>query len=101
MTAAELIERLKAADPNARVLFLPFGADEDELEDVGVVEIFTLPWTIERRHHDNGIDEWLYSGEPEQPDADERGPVEYESVRVVVLSVDKQFLDSRRFIRSV
>jgi len=100
MTAAELIERLQTAHPDARVMFLPFGADEDELEDVGVAEVFAMPWTLKRCYHDEDVDEFLYSGKPERARADECGRVEYTSVRVVVLSVDEGFLRSRRYVRS-
>ncbi|WP_341317469.1 hypothetical protein WN982_40065 [Paraburkholderia sp. IMGN_8] len=100
MTAAELIERLHTAHPDARVMFLPFGADEDGLEDVGVAEVFAMPWTLERCYHGGHVDEFLYSGKPDQAGADECGRVEYTSVRVVVLSVDEGFLRSRRYVRS-
>lgn len=100
MTVSELIEQLRTADPDARVVFLPFGADEDELEDVGVVEVFAAPWTIERRHRDGSADEFLYSGSPQHMGSDSSERVEYEPVKVVVLSIDQEFLRSRNFARS-
>ena len=99
MTAFELIERLQAADPDARVVFLPYGADEDELEDVGVVEVFPRAWTSVRRYYDRRVDEFLYSGSTEQVGGDDCERVERTAVKVVVLSVDTDFLASRNFVR--
>ncbi|CAN7177364.1 hypothetical protein [Caballeronia sp. LjRoot31] len=47
MTVAELMEILRNADPLARVTFLRWGADEDEVEEVDAVRVPGRTWTRE------------------------------------------------------
>jgi hypothetical protein len=97
MTVAELIERLRLADPNATVMFLPSGADEDELEDVSAVAAFGPHWTRERGVDKGRPYEFIYAGQPRRGFREECENVVYDALAVVVLSVDDEFLRSRRF----
>jgi hypothetical protein len=96
MNVRELMQRLRVANPDATVLFLPWGADEDELEEIRAIAVYRDAWTHESgRFASNGY-EVYYPG-------DVRGRCElgYEDVRatsvqVVVLCVDDEFLRTRR-----
>ena len=98
MTVVELMEILRAADPIAKVTFLPWGADEDEVEEVNAVRVPERKWTCEtyswkgqeyKSFHQEGPCTDLPSGYKD---------VVVEYVSVVILSVDTEFLSSRRFI---
>ncbi|CAG9250988.1 conserved hypothetical protein [Paraburkholderia caribensis] len=85
MKVSELIAKLQAAPPSARVLFLAEYADVSESDEIWTIEIPLEPWTFERGVAYGGAYELCYPGL-----AAERG-AEYSKVvvsaeRVVVLS---------------
>jgi hypothetical protein len=47
MTVVQLMEILCTADPLAKAAFLPWGADEDEVEEVDAVHVPRMKWTCE------------------------------------------------------
>ncbi|WP_165087291.1 hypothetical protein [Caballeronia sp. SBC2] len=97
MTAAELIELLRTANPRALVVFLPWGADEGQAEEVGAVAVLKQKWTRERLTEKGRLYESLYPGEPREELRTESENIAVDSVAVVVLASDAAFLNSRRF----
>jgi len=82
MTAAELMELLRGAEPEAEVLFMqPYA---DEADAVEIVDIQTTAWTLERGRYGAGSYSAYYAGEPE-PRGDGYQSVEYRRLSVVVL----------------
>jgi hypothetical protein len=98
MTVVQLMEILCTADPLARVAFLPWGADEDELEEVDAVHLPRMAWTRESYRWKGQEYNTLHREGPcaDLPPGSENAVVE--SVSVVILSVDADFLSARQFI---
>ncbi|MGU7783269.1 hypothetical protein [Burkholderia sp. PU8-34] len=94
MTVKELMEALSTAAPEARVLFLGFGADLDEAVEVSAVCSDRRPWTHEDGAYGRGRYEVYYRGAPVVREAG-YSDVNTQSVRVVLLSEDAPFLASR------
>jgi hypothetical protein len=96
VTVFELVEILQTADQQATVVFLPWGADEDEVEEVKAVAVPERQWTRETFTAKGREYMTLYPGGPRTDLGPECENVVDESVSVVVLSVDNEFLSSRR-----
>lgn len=77
MKVRELLARLRDADPEAEVRFMPLAADSTESDSVDEVEFQAELWTFEEG---DGYSVY-YPGEPEQRDA------HYENVRCRLLPV--------------
>jgi hypothetical protein len=94
MTVRELMECLRTADAGATVLFLAFGADLDEAVETSSVLVDQRPWTHEKGVYGEGRYAVYYRGAPvvrEEGYTD----VNTETVRVVLLSEDADFLACR------
>jgi hypothetical protein len=98
MTVAELMEILRTADPLAKVAFLGWDADEDEVEEVDAVRVPGKRWTQETYSWKGQQYKALHQEGPctDLPSGCKNVVVEY--VSVVILSVDTEFLSSRQFI---
>jgi hypothetical protein len=94
MTVRELMERLRTADSGATVLFLTFGADLDEAVETSGVLVDQRPWTHEEGVYGGGRYAVYYRGAPVVPEAGYTD-VNTQSLRVVLLSDDADFLASR------
>src|ERR1700694_2632420 len=96
MNVRELMQKLVVADPDAMVLFLPWGADEDELEEVRAIAVFRDTWTHESGRFASDGYEVYYPGGVRGRSEPGYEDVHATSVQVVVLCVDDEFLRSRR-----
>ncbi|MFM0277732.1 hypothetical protein P0D75_06885 [Paraburkholderia sediminicola] len=89
MSVTELLQLLRDADPDAKVMLVPYGysaADAQEVRDV-------LP-ASDRWTHEQGIDkgrpyEFLYHGEPHRDVRRKCEQVSYEKIAVVMLAADE------------
>ncbi|QIE22863.1 hypothetical protein SBC2_08760 [Caballeronia sp. SBC2] len=97
MRVRDLLHKLRDVDPDAMVMFLPLGADEDELENVNAFATFGPHWTRERGVDKGRPYEFIYAGEPNRELRQQCDNVVYDALAVVVLSVDDEFLRSRHF----
>ena len=98
MTVSELVERLGTADPMATVVFLPWGADEDEVEEVDAVAIPGRMWTRESFTMSGREYETFHEGGSRTDLGPECKNVVEQPVSVVILCADVDFLRSRRFV---
>ena len=98
MTVIELMTILRSADPLAKVAFLPWGADEDEAEEVDAVCVPAIAWTRETYSWMGRKYKTLHQDEPRTDLPPEYENVAIETVSIVILSVDADFLKSRRFL---
>jgi hypothetical protein len=88
MKVSELLELLRRADPEARLIFMPPGADEQDAQEVRDIFSSDVRWT-----HESGVDkgrqyEFLYPGEPHRDFRSECEQLTYHSVSVVFLTDD-------------
>lgn len=96
MKVSELLELLREADPEARVMFMPPGADEQDAQEVRDNYSSDVRWT-----HESGVDkgrqyEFLYPGEPHRDLRTDCQQVTYVRVSVVVLVAEEEFSRSAR-----
>ncbi|AME23747.1 hypothetical protein AXG89_07680 [Burkholderia sp. PAMC 26561] len=98
VTVVDLMKILRTAEPLARVTFLPWGADEDGVEEVDAVRVPERKWIRETYFWKGQECKALHQEGPctDLPLGSENAVVE--SVSVVILSVDVDFLSSRQFI---
>jgi hypothetical protein len=91
MKISELLELLRRADPEAQVMLLPSGADEDDAQEVRDIFSTEVRWT-----HEHGVDkgrqyEFLYPGEPHCDFRSQCEQVTYVRVNVVMLAAEEEF----------
>jgi len=98
MTVFELVKILRTADPRATVAFLPWGADEDEVEEVDAVVVPRRMWTRETFNSSGREYKTLHEGAARTDLGPECKNVVQQSVSVVILCVDTDFLSSRHFM---
>ncbi|MFL9889345.1 hypothetical protein P0D71_07160 [Paraburkholderia sp. RL17-383-BIF-A] len=87
MKVSELLELLRRADPEARLMFMPPGADEQEVRDIVSSDV---RWT-----HESGVDkgrqyELLYPGEAHRDLRTDCEQVSYATVSVVLLLTEEE-----------
>jgi hypothetical protein len=101
MKVSELLELLRSTDPEARVMFMPPGGDEQDAQEVRNIFSSDVRWT-----HESGVDkgrqyEFLYMGEPHRELRTDCENVTYERVMVVLLAADEATLHLDASVKSV
>ena len=91
MKVSELLELLRRADPEARLMFMPPGADEQDAQEVRDIYSSDVRWT-----HESGVDkgrqyELLYPGEPHRNFRTDCEQVSCARVSVVLLVAEEEF----------
>lgn len=87
----ELLELLRRADHEARLMFMPPGADEQDGQEVRDIFSSDVRWT-----HESGVDkgrqyELLYLGEPHRDLRTDCEQVSYVRVSDVLLVAEEEF----------
>jgi hypothetical protein len=96
MTVADLMDRLRDADPDATVMLLPNGDDEQDAQEVRAITVGGVGWTYERGIDKGRAYEFLYAGEPHIELRTDCEDVTYKKVDVVMLAADEESLHSAR-----
>ncbi|MFL9889901.1 MULTISPECIES: hypothetical protein [Paraburkholderia] len=96
MSVTELLQLLREADPDAKVMLVPHGYSAADSQEVRGVLPASDRWT-----HEQGIDkgrpyEFLYPGEPHLDPRNSCEQITYENVVIVLLAADEGILGSTR-----
>ncbi|OYD77401.1 UNVERIFIED_ORG: hypothetical protein BDU10_2502 [Burkholderia sp. CF145] len=86
MKVSELMELLRGAHPDARVMLLPYGSTEEDAQEVRCIHLGGVNWTRERGLDKGREYEFLYPGEPHRDVRTDCEQVAYETVSVVLLA---------------
>ncbi|MHB9837960.1 hypothetical protein Q8F57_024295 [Paraburkholderia terrae] len=96
MKVSELLELLREADPDARVMLLSDGSTEADAHEVRCIHPSGVNWTRERGLDKGREYEFLYPGEPHRDVRTDCEQVTYARVSVVLLVAEEEFSRSAR-----